>query len=92
MATEKKTSGIFKVVHPEVKGFSYIGASTQVEIVFGDYMKWAEKGKAPKAIQEAYDKVKDKEGFSWTLLEKVADKAKLKERKQAHLKPEKKTA
>ena len=51
MATEKKTSGIFKVVHPEVKGFSYIGASTQVEIVFRDYMKWAEKGKAPKAIQ-----------------------------------------
>lgn len=48
-----KTSGVFAV---EFMGEEiYVGASSQVEIAFRDYMGWIKKNKAPKAIQAVAD-------------------------------------
>lgn len=48
-----KTSGVFAV---EFNGEEiYVGASSQVEIAFRDYMGWIKKNKAPKAIQAVAD-------------------------------------
>lgn len=48
-----KTSGVFVV---EFNGEEiYVGASSQVEIAFRDYMGWIKKNKAPKAIQAVAD-------------------------------------
>jgi len=48
-----KTSGVFAV---EFNGEEiYVGASSQVEIAFRDYMGWIKKNKAPKVIQAVAD-------------------------------------
>lgn len=52
-----KTRGIFKIASNFNQKFEYIGASKQVEVVFKDYLKWCERGSAPKDIQEEYDRV-----------------------------------
>ncbi len=55
-APATKTSGVFKVVTDRNPDFYYVGASSQIEIAFRDYMNWVTKGKAPKAIQEEADR------------------------------------
>lgn len=48
------TSGIFKIYIDGNHDFQYIGASSQVEVVFKDYMNWikANNKKAPIAVQK----------------------------------------
>lgn len=85
--TTAKTCGVFKVTSSKNPDFSYIGASTQIEVAFRDYMKWTEKGKAPKAIQEEINANNgDKTIFSYNILEVTEnDKAVLKDRKKFHM-------
>jgi len=87
---EKNTSGVFAV---EVQGEEiYVGASTQIEIAFRDYMGWIKKNKAPKAIQshandlvfEGMDIEDAIELFDYTVLIKCDDKSRLKELKKKY--------
>lgn len=48
------TCGIFLVKHHDEPDFSYVGSSKQIEICYRDYLSWADRGKAPKPIQEVY--------------------------------------
>ena len=63
--SETKTRGIFKITSNQNQQFEYLGASKQIEIVFKDYLKWCERGTAPKDIQEEYNRVvKTKKGMT----------------------------
>lgn len=79
-----KTSGVFKVVTDRNPDFYYVGASSQIEIAFRDYMNWVTKGKAPKAIQEEADRHdRNPEIFRFEVLEEVeGSRAELNERKK----------
>ena len=79
-----KTSGVFKVTSTETPEFSYIGASSQIEIAFRDYMNWVTKGKAPKAIQEEADRFDRNPGiFNYEVLEEInGSRAELNSRKK----------
>lgn len=79
-----KTSGVFKVVTDLNPDFYYVGASSQIEIAFRDYMNWVTKGKAPKAIQEEADRHdRNPEIFRFEVLEEVeGSRAELNERKK----------
>lgn len=79
-----KTSGVFKVVTDRNPDFYYVGASSQIEIAFRDYMNWITKGKAPKAIQKEADKHgRNPEIFRYEILEEVeGSRAELNERKR----------
>ena len=82
-APATKTSGVFKIVTDRNPSFCYIGASSQIETVFRDYMNWVVKGKAPKAIQREADKYGRKpEIFRYEVLEEVEDRAELNKRKK----------
>ena len=83
-APATKTSGVFKVVTDRNPDFYYVGASSQIEIAFRDYMNWVTKGKAPKAIQEEADKHdRNPEIFRFEVLEEVeGSRAELNERKK----------
>lgn len=57
-APKAKTQGIFSVTSrltPKSE-FEFIGSSSQAEICSRDYLSWCKKGKAPKKMQEEYDK------------------------------------
>ena len=85
-----KTSGVFavKALGEEI----YVGASTQIEIAFRDYMGWIKKNKAPKAIQAVADHLlaQGKElpevikEFSYNVVIECEDKAQLKELKKQY--------
>lgn len=79
-----KTSGVFKVVTDRNPSFYYVGASSQIEIAFRDYMNWVAKGKAPKAIQEEADRHdRNPEIFRFEVLEEMeGSRAELNERKK----------
>lgn len=79
-----KTSGVFKVVTDRNPDFYYVGASSQIEIAFRDYMNWVTKGKAPKAIQEEADRHdRNPEIFRFEVLEEMeGSRAELNERKK----------
>lgn len=79
-----KTSGVFKVVTDRNPSFYYVGASSQIEIAFRDYMNWVAKGKAPKAIQREADKHgRNPEIFRYEILEEVkGSRAELNKRKK----------
>ena len=82
-APATKTSGVFKIVTDMNPDFYYVGASSQIETVFRDYMNWVVKGKAPKAIQREADKYGRKpEIFRYEVLEEVEDRAELNKRKK----------
>ena len=52
---KKKTRGVFKIVS-KATGKEFFGASTQVEVLFRDYIKWCEQGKhTNKELQKEYD-------------------------------------
>ena len=57
-----KTKGKFTVKSNYDKDFAYSGYSRQCEVMFKDYSAWCAKGKAPKKLQEHYDKVKSEAG------------------------------
>jgi hypothetical protein len=57
MEAKTKTKGKFIIKSNYNKDFSYTGYSRQCEIMFRDYMNWCAKKKAPKALQEHYNKV-----------------------------------
>lgn len=86
----KNTSGVFavKALGEEI----YVGASTQIEIAFRDYMGWIKKNKAPKAIQAVADHLlaQGKElpevikEFSYNVVIECKDKAQLKELKKQY--------
>lgn len=81
----QKTCGVFKVVSDTNEDFCYVGASTQIEVAFRDYMNWVRKNKAPKAIQEEAERnQRMTDIFTWVLLEECEnDKEILKARKKA---------
>lgn len=83
-APATKTSGVFKVVTDRNPDFYYVGASSQIEIAFRDYMNWVTKGKAPKAIQEEADRHnRNPEIFRFEVLEEMeGSRAELNERKK----------
>lgn len=83
-APATKTSGVFKVVTDRNPNFYYVGASSQIEIAFKDYMNWVTKGKAPKAIQEEADRHnRNPEIFRFEVLEEMeGSRAELSERKK----------
>lgn len=83
-APATKTSGVFKVVTDRNPDFYYVGASSQIEIAFKDYMNWVTKGKAPKAIQEEADRHdRNPEIFRFEVLEEMeGSRAELNERKK----------
>lgn len=83
-APATKTSGVFKVVTDRNPDFYYVGASSQIEIAFRDYMNWITKGKAPKAIQEEADRHnRNPEIFRFEVLEEMeGSRAELNERKK----------
>lgn len=83
-ATATKTSGVFKVVTDCNPDFCYVGASSQIEIAFKDYMNWVTKGKAPKAIQEEADRHdRNPEIFKFEVLEEMeGNRAELNKRKK----------
>ena len=82
--TVEKTSGVFTIRHAEVQDFRYLGASAQVEIVFRDYLRWLDWGRAPEVMQEVFDAGATREGFYWQLLE-AAPRRDLRKRKRAWL-------
>jgi len=62
---DAKTRGIFKITSNFNPKFEYLGASKQVEVVFKDYLKWCERGVAPKDMQEEFNTVaKSKKGIT----------------------------
>jgi len=73
-----------KVVTDRNPDFYYVGASSQIEIAFRDYMNWVTKGKAPKAIQEEADRHnRNPEIFRFEVLEEMeGSRAELNERKK----------
>jgi DNA-binding NarL/FixJ family response regulator len=75
---------VFKVVTDRNPDFYYVGASSQIEIAFRDYMNWVVKGKAPKAIQEEADRHnRNSEIFRFEVLEEIeGGRAELNERKK----------
>lgn len=79
-----KTSGIFKVTSTKTPEFGYIGASSQIEVAFRDYMNWVTKGKAPKAIQEEANRFdRNPDIFELTILEEMqGSRAELNKRKK----------
>jgi len=86
----ENNSGVFAV---EVMGQEvYVGASTQVNIAFRDYMGWIKKNKAPKAIQAIADQMlaEGKElseviaEFDYEVVIECNDKARLKDLKKAY--------
>lgn len=83
-APATKTSGVFKVVTDRNPDFYYVGASSQIEIAFKDYMNWVTKGKAPKAIQEEADRHdRNPEIFRFEVLEEMeGSRVELNERKK----------
>lgn len=83
-APATKTSGVFKVVTDRNPDFYYVGASSQIEIAFRDYMNWVTKGKAPKAIQEEADRHdRNPEIFRFEVLEEMeGSRAELNEHKK----------
>jgi len=82
---KKNTSGVFavKVDNEEI----YVGASSQVEVAFRDYMGWIKKNKAPKAIQAVADQLLAEgkelpeviEAFDFKVVIEFSDKSRLKE-------------
>lgn len=79
------TSGVFAV---EANGEEiYVGASSQVEVAFRDYMGWIKKNKAPKAIQSFADELLAQgkelpeviEAFDYNVVIECDDKSRLKE-------------
>lgn len=82
---KQKTCGVFKVTSDTNKDFYYVGASTQIEVAFRDYMNWVRKGKAPRAIQEEAERnQRITDIFNWELLEECENnKETLKARKKA---------
>lgn len=87
-APATKTSGVFKVVTDRNPDFYYVGASSQIEIAFRDYMNWVTKGKAPKVIQREADKHdRNPAIFRYEILEEVkGSRAELNERKKEWIK------
>lgn len=82
-----KTSGVFKIVTDMNPDFCYIGASSQIETVYRDYMNWVVKGKAPRAIQREADKHgRNPKIFRLEILEEVKDRAELNKRKKEWIK------
>jgi hypothetical protein len=62
---DAKTRGIFKITSNFNPHFQYLGASKQVEVVFKDYLKWCERGVAPKDIQDEFVRAsKSKKGIA----------------------------
>lgn len=59
---DTKTRGIFKITSNFNPQFQYIGASKQIEVVFKDYLKWCERGVAPKDMQDEFNRHKGKKG------------------------------
>lgn len=59
MATVK-TMGKAMIKSNFDESFTYFGMSKQCEVMYGDYMKWCDQNKAPKAIQAERDKYPDK--------------------------------
>jgi hypothetical protein len=57
MEAKTKTKGKFIIKSNYDKDFIYTGYSRQCEIMFRDYMNWCAKKKAPKALQDHYNKV-----------------------------------
>jgi hypothetical protein len=47
--------GKITIISPTDPNFSYVGFSKQCEVMYSDYLKWTEKGKAPKSIQAIFD-------------------------------------
>jgi hypothetical protein len=52
-----KTMGKFNVSSKFNTNFNYEGYSKQCEVAFRDYKSWCVKSKAPKALQDEYDRV-----------------------------------
>jgi hypothetical protein len=61
---DTKTRGIFKITSNFNQQFQYVGASKQIEVVFKDYLKWCERGVAPKDMQDEYNRHKSKKGMT----------------------------
>ena len=82
---KKNTSGVFavRVDNEEI----YVGASSQVEVAFRDYMGWIKKSKAPKSIQAVADELLQQgkelpeiiEAFDFKVVIEFNDKSRLKE-------------
>jgi hypothetical protein len=69
----QKTCGVFNLLTKNGKKLVYAGASTQIEICVRDYMKWCQKGIAPKPIQAAYNAAGERDAttlFDCVIVEK----------------------
>ena len=82
---KKKTKGVFKIVS-KATGKEFFGASTQIEVVYRDYMKWCEQGKhTNKELQKEYDEY-GRDNLELVILEELpeADRKALYEAKRFH--------
>ena len=73
-AAKSITCGIYEIYANDNGEKIYIGSSTRIETCVKDYISWAVKGKAPKTIQGAYDRMIQtgivvSNMFEWKLLE-----------------------